>query len=150
MSTTVRHRLIAPTASGQRRGFHRLVDDVNLRLSNGYAFHGPFIPDGRQCDLPVGALVIRKTPVGSFKSARSTWAYALVDHAATPSGWEWSDEYDGHAQFLAFRDEVAALLDSQAAAQERVRQLLGSAGLNISFEQAQTLSLMLNEEREEA
>ena len=149
MSETVRHVLAAPTGSGRRRGFHRVVEDVNLNKTDGFAFRGRFVPDSREADLPVGCIVIRKTPVGSYKGGRSTWAWAVITDTATPSGWPWSEEYDGHAQFLTFRDAVAAEIAARLDERERLERQLDMVGIAATGDQVRLLLGLLsrNEER---
>lgn len=108
---TVRHVVFAPLGAGRRKGFLKVVQEVDTEQTNGFAFVGEFVPDGRQYEFPIGALVVRKRPVGSTKSKRALWSCAIVNNAETPSGWQWSEEYDGNRKFLDFRDLVASWLD---------------------------------------
>lgn len=143
LGETVRHVLDAPLGSGRRRGFHKLVHDVDLDVANGYAFVGEFLPDGRQCDIPLGALVVRKRPVGSFKSQRAMWAYAIVTGSETPSGWEWSEEFNGSREFLNFRDLVARRLNEDKSDLERMERALKLTGISASPDQMRVLQHLL-------
>lgn len=103
-----RHQLWPVPASGRRKGNYRLVSDVDLRKKTGWAFDGAWLEaDGREIDLPVGGVVVRKTPTGSNKKQTADWHYALVPETGEP--WDWSEAYD-QKRFLSFRDAVAQTL----------------------------------------
>ena len=140
---TVRHLIDYPLGSGRRRGFLKIVHDVDLDLTTGWAFIGEFLDDGRQNDIPLGALVVRKRPTGSIKSQRSMWSYAIVTASETPSGWEWSDEYQGNREFLNFRDLVARRLNEDKSDLERMERALKLTGITASADQIRVLQHLL-------
>lgn len=103
----VRVTLHRPQASGGRLGFHKTVAAVDEEKKTAYAFIGNFIPNGREIDLPEGAIIVRKTPAGSARNEEFLWSWATVP----PDGvsWQWSEPVSGRS-FLTFRDAVKTAL----------------------------------------
>jgi len=98
--------LTAPRASGNRRGFYRVVKHVDQSKKDGFAFDGFFVGES-EMDVEIGAVVVRKTPTGSVKNWGVEWAVGVVQEDGDIA-WE-DDTYDGF-HFLSFRDRVTALV----------------------------------------
>ena len=120
-SNISRHQLWPVPATGRRKGTYRLITQVDLQKKTGWAFEGSWLnADGRELDLPVGAVVVKKTPTGSVRSWSAEWNYALVPETGQP--WEWSDSYNDK-RFLSFRDAVAeTLAGSNTTIQDPTRE----------------------------
>ena len=105
---TEKHRTIMkqPSEKGGRVGYHRLVTGIDAEKTNVYAFEGSWIPADTEVDLPVSAIIIRKTPTGSNAHPAATWAYSTVPPQGKPL--DWSEEYENR-RFLTFRDAVEEL-----------------------------------------
>ena len=103
---TVRVVLNTPR-KGRREGFHRLVKEVDPTKRSAYAFIGDRLESGYELDLPVGAIIVRRTPDGSNQHPQDTFQYTKV----LPEGeaWQWSEPRTKRT-FLTFRDEVAQAL----------------------------------------
>ena len=106
MTTKILHRTILPmvTSTGRRNGLYILVARVDTTVNNTRAFQGDFIKPDQETDLPVGNIVVRRTPTGSSRNGTWNWNHAKVplpDH-----DWKWSKAYPQH-KFLDFRDTVA-------------------------------------------
>ena len=106
MTTKTLHRTILPmvTSTGRRNGLYILVARVDTTVNNTRAFQGDFIKPDQETDLPVGNIVVRRTPTGSSRNGTWNWNHAKVplpDH-----DWIWSKAYPQH-KFLDFRDTVA-------------------------------------------
>lgn len=110
---TVRIDLRNAVSSGRRQGWTKHVKAVDLQKTNGYAFQGPFLPDG-QYDLPLGAVVIQKNPCGSVKNGGSLGVCFEVGE----EGLQEVLQMDWYTQFLSFRDAVAERL--QASSEEPI------------------------------
>ena len=141
------HTFKVPTASGRRRGFLKHVVNVDPSYGDGYAFDGEFIPDGRETDLPIGGIVVRKSPMGSLKNPYDTWDWASVPFP--DQSWHWSKQYRS-SEFLAFRDDVALALgqEPEPDAMEKwrmgeVRQALRAAGVAASEHQVEIIANQL-------
>ena len=108
-----KHRTIMkqPQGKGGRNGYHRLVNSVDTEKTSVYAFESDWIRPDVEVDLPVGGIIIRKTPTGSNRHPAATWAYATVP--AQGEAWEWSEEYEAN-RFLTFRDDVYELHTAQS------------------------------------
>ena len=107
--TTTLHRTSLPlvTSTGRRNGIYILVTHVDTTINNTRAFQGEFIKPDHENDLPVGHIVVRRTPTGS--SRKGTWDW---HHAQVPlpnHDWRWSKAFPQH-KFLEFRDTVATKL----------------------------------------
>ena len=108
----VRIKVKSKEASGRRRGWFRHVTDVDQSKTNGYAFEGNFLGDGKEHDLPIGAVVVEKAPAGSVKNGY--WEAHI--HIVRPDGLEKvtaDDDYDWVEDFLSFRDKVAEYVNEQ-------------------------------------
>ena len=98
-----RHRLPLPTATGHRKGFHRLITQVLDGTTNTQAFQGDYLPADQETDLAPGAVIVRKTPTNSIRNSAVIWHYAHVPQEGLP--WQWQGPFED-ADFLSFRDTV--------------------------------------------
>ena len=106
-----RHRLSIPTASGHRKGFHRLITEVHDGDNNTHAFQGDYLPDNQETDLAPGSVIVRKTPTNSIRNSTVIWHYAHVPQEGLP--WHWQGPFEDE-DFLSFRDTVHHTLQAGA------------------------------------
>ena len=104
------HRTILPpiTASGRRHGYYRLVTSIAPADTNPSALQGTPLPPDKQIDLPLGAIIISATPVGSARHHSFEWRYSTVPPQDLPFPWS---PPTPQRRFLDFLDAVAAELD---------------------------------------
>lgn len=95
------------TGSNRRSGYYLHLQEVDHSLKTSQAFQGTYINPGKEIDLPVGAIVIQRRPVGSAKFSTWTWSYTVIPAQGDPITW--SPECD-HDRFISFRDTVHAAL----------------------------------------
>lgn len=119
MAQMIRTKIANETKSGNRRGWTKHVTSVDTTKTNGYAFHGPFVNDGQEVELPVGAVVVQQHPEGSVKHGwNSGRCYTL---GANGELYETDGKsYNWRNNFLSFRDHVAAQVDKFNSAQSAV------------------------------
>jgi len=110
---TVRIKIQNETNSGRRTGWTKHVTDVDTTKSNGYAFNGDFLPDYKEVDLPVGAILIQCNPQGSVKNSWKSGVCLSVEPDGTLRRLH-EDTYDWRDDFLSFRDLVASHLTQVA------------------------------------
>lgn len=100
-----RIRIKNETNSGRRVGWTKHVTGVDVSKTNGYAFSGSFLNDGKEYDLPTGSLIISVQPEGSVKHG---WkSAALFQVGSNGELTEIDKGYDWYQNFLSFRDLVA-------------------------------------------
>ena len=118
--STARIEYSVPTASRGRRGWVKVVTDVDTTKSNGYAFEGEFLREG-EIDLPVGSIIVEKDVGGSANRPTWWWSVGTVT-AEGEIAWDKEDESKYRrmmwepTQFLSFRDRVAELVAREAPA----------------------------------
>lgn len=100
---TVRVVLTNEHASGNRKGWTKLIKKIDMTKANGYAFEGDFLSDGEH-NLPIGGVLIQKNPGGSVKNGYSD-GVCLVVRADGTLGT--TGVYDWKKEFLSFLDHVA-------------------------------------------
>lgn len=104
---------IPPPADRRYRSWGRLIEGVDRKKRDGYAFLGPWVRRGRLEELPAGALVLLYDQVGSRRhhEPRVRVMRVQADSSLVPvqddqgpleaEGWDWA---------LLLRDRVAAVL----------------------------------------
>lgn len=97
-----------PVGSGRRQGWWKRVINVDTSKSNGYAFDGNFLGEGEH-DLPVGSILINKSPTGSVKRGSNEGNCYRVGE----TDLEFIGSFDWHDHFLSFRDLVSDALASR-------------------------------------
>lgn len=97
-------------AFGVRRGWTKLVKDVDTTKDNGFAFLGNFLSSGIQ-DLPIGSILVQKNPEGNFKQGwhSAVCLQVLPDGRlrVVSQGLSWSRD------FLRFREIVLHWLNTE-------------------------------------
>lgn len=121
--------------------------NVDPSYGDGYAFDGEFISDGKETDLPIGGVLVRKTPMGSLKNPYDVWDWTSVPFPGYP--WHWSRQYKS-SEFLSFRDDVADALgqEPEPDAMEKwrmgeVRNAMLCAGIDASDHQVEIIANQL-------
>ena len=108
--TKVRVEIENVQASGRRKGWTKLVYDVDTSKTNGYAFDGRFLNDGKH-DLEVGAVLVSKDPCGSVKNGHDEGMLGIVQ-ADGSIDWTCAAK-DWRKDFLDLRDAVAEALNRE-------------------------------------
>jgi hypothetical protein len=115
------------TASGGRVGWTKTIKSVDKSKTNGYAFDGDFLNEGKQYDLCVGTVIVSKDPFGSARNGGHTGHIGTVE----ASGIMWDQKtWDWGSQFLDFRDAVVKALIEAAP---KTEALPSAADLEIAF-----------------
>jgi len=107
---TVRIRPEVAHESGQRRGWVKQVTHVDTSSKNGYAFEGQFLGEGKETELPVGALLLHVDPAGSVNRS---YKYATLTRLNEDGSEETITEGNWRTEKLTIRDAAADAL-SQA------------------------------------
>jgi hypothetical protein len=122
---TIRTIIRPQTRSGNRASWFKLIESVDITKKDGYAFNGDFLKLDQEIELPIGAIVVEKEPVGSVKSGSHEGnIYRVVespiDDVLNPH-LELIEYFEWRKEFLSFRDRVAELLAEVGAAQQEQR-----------------------------
>ena len=131
MSKKIRLKVSHQLASGNRKGWAKLVTSVDPSKDNGYAFAGEFLQE-REYDFREGDVVVRQTPEGSVKNRWNSGRVCVVRDKAVPSPlpegktaddygprlYSVGKAYNWETEFLSFRDHVAAVLLKEREKQE--------------------------------
>jgi hypothetical protein len=98
-------------ASGRRTGWSKRVENVDESKENGYAFDGEFLPDRKEIEIPVGAIVIQKNPKGSVKNGYNEGKIYRVSEEGSLVDLHPEVEFNWRNDFLTFRDHVAEAIN---------------------------------------
>ena len=104
---TAGHTLERPRGETGRPGRIRMPDAVKTGAKGFYAFPGEDIRMGRKVDLPVGAVLVRKTPTGYNQRGEADWEWARIPEEGR--GFKWSEPVK-NTRFQRFVREVAAAM----------------------------------------
>lgn len=107
---TVRVLICNETNSGNRKGWTKHVEEVDQTKDNGYAFIGRFL-NNQEYDLPVGAVLVQKNPMGSVKSGYHEGVCLVVQQDGSLKQIH-TKTYKWNENFLSFRDLVFGALKS--------------------------------------
>ena len=104
---TAGHTLERPRGETGRTGRIRMPEAVKPGSKGFYAFPGEDIRMGMKVTLPVGAVLVRKTPTGDKQRSEASWEWARVPEEGR--GFKWSEPVK-NTRFQRFVKEVAAAM----------------------------------------
>lgn len=108
---TVRIKPAVGHNSGQRRGWAKHVEKINTDYKNGYAFEGQFLSEGKETELPVGAIILHVDPFGSVNKGWKEAKLTRLNEDGTET--DLIKYTDWQTDKLSIRDAAAEALDQQ-------------------------------------
>lgn len=97
------------STSGNRKGWTKIVDSVDMEQKGGYAFEGSFLDDGEH-EILVGSIIITCDPRGSVKNWWKEGTISRVQEDGTLGLI--ADEFDWYKEAVSFRNAVSEALNA--------------------------------------
>jgi hypothetical protein len=109
-----RLKIVNERASGNRKGWTKLVTGIDKTKNGGFAFEGELLNE-QEYDLNFGSVLVQKNPQGATKNGWYSGNVFVVgedglEEIRHPTR---SNEFNWHKDFLSFRDFVASVMEEQ-------------------------------------
>ncbi len=105
---------VPETLDRRKKTWRKLLQEVDVSRTNGYAFVGDWLRAGEKAELEVGSYILSYDEAGSMKN----WYPVVRVHEVTAEGTEevfsWEGDVGSKGWALEVRDGIAAIINNES------------------------------------